>query len=102
MKKKQGGLFFKVLISAVVLHGIVCVSMSYVLAWLDRVQVVESVSQTIVTEIIAPVIVYGLTKTIENIFSKNKLSFSEPIIDGRLLPVTDEVKIEANSGEEDE
>lgn len=102
MKKKQGGLFFKLLISAVVLHGIACVSMSYVLAWLDRVQVVESVSQTIVTEIIAPVIVYGLTKTVENIFSKNKLSFSEPIRDDELLPVTDEVEIEANSGEENE
>lgn len=102
MKKKQGGLFFKLLISAVVLHGIACVSMSYVLAWLDRVQVVESVSQTIVTEIIAPVIVYGLTKTVENIFSKNKLSFSEPIRDDELLPVTDEVEIEDNNREENE
>ena len=77
--KKRAGKFFKFLISIVILHGMVCVSMSYALAWLDHAQVVEGVSTTIITEIVAPIIVYGATKTIENIFSKNKLSFSEPI-----------------------
>ncbi|MDE6663571.1 MAG: hypothetical protein K2K46_09540 [Lachnospiraceae bacterium] len=53
--------------------------MSYVLAWSEHAQVVEGVSSTIITEIIAPIIVYGFTKTVENIFQKNELKFSKPI-----------------------
>lgn len=78
-KRKIGGRFFKVLVSLVVLHGMICVSMSYALAWMEHTQVVEGVSSTIITEIVAPIIVYGFTKTIENVFEKNKLKFSEPI-----------------------
>ncbi len=78
-RKKHGGRFFKWLVSLVVLHGMICVSMSYVLAWMEHTQVVEGVSSTIITEIVAPIVVYGATKTIENIFEKNKLKFSEPI-----------------------
>ena len=78
-KKKAGGLFFKVLIGLVVGHGMVCVSMSYALAWMEHTQVVEGVSSTIITEIVAPIIVYGFTKTVENIFQKNELTFSTPI-----------------------
>lgn len=84
-KKKPGGRFFKWLVSLVVLHGMVCVSMSYMLAWIERTQVVEGVSSTIITEIVAPIVVYGATKTIENIFEKNRLKFSEPI--GTVAPV---------------
>ena len=78
-RKKNAGKLFKALLMAVEIHGMICGSMSYILAWVERMNVVEGVSTTIVTEIIAPVIVYGATKTIENIFEKNKLSFSEPI-----------------------
>lgn len=84
-KKKQGGRFFKWMVSLVVLHGMICVSMSYILAWMEHTQVVESVSSTIITEIVAPIVIYGATKTIENIFEKNKLRFSEPI--DRVAPV---------------
>lgn len=84
-RKKPGGRFFKWLISLVVLHGMACVSMSYALAWMEHTQVVEGVSSTIITEIVAPIVVYGATKTIENIFEKNKLKFSEPI--GVVAPV---------------
>lgn len=77
--KRSGGRFFKWLVSAVVLHGMICVSMSYALAWKEHTQVVETVSATIITEIVAPIVVYGFTKTVENIFQKNRLSFSEPI-----------------------
>lgn len=77
--KKAGGRFFKWLIGLVVLHGMICVSMSYVLAWMEHTQVVEGVSSTIITEIVAPIIVYGFTKTVENIFEKNRLKFSEPL-----------------------
>lgn len=78
-KKRKGGFFFKVLVGAVVSHGMACVSMSYALAWTDHMQVVEGVSSTIITEIVAPIIVYGFTKTVENIFQKNELAFSKPI-----------------------
>lgn len=78
-KKKKGGVFFKWLVAIVVGHGMVCVSMSYALAWKDHMQVVEGVSSAIITEIIAPIIIYGFTKTVENIFQKNRLTFSEPI-----------------------
>lgn len=78
-KKKKGGGFFKGLVIIVVGHGLVCVSMSYALAWKDHMQVVEGLSSTIITEIVAPIIVYGFTKTVENIFQKNRLTFSEPI-----------------------
>ena len=78
-KCKKTGRFFKVLVAGVVGHGIVCVTMSYILAWTEHTQVVEGLSSTIITEIIAPIIVYGVTKTVENVFQKNKLAFSEPI-----------------------
>ena len=82
-RKRPGGVFFKSLVSIVVLHGMACVTMSYLLAWMEHTQVVETVSSTIITEIVAPIIVYGFTKTIENIFEKNRLSFSEPVEIGR-------------------
>lgn len=77
--QKVRGRFFKLLVSVVVVHGMICVSMSYVLAWCEHTQVVEGVSSTIITEIVAPIVVYGFTKTIENVFEKNRMKFSEPI-----------------------
>lgn len=82
-RKRLGGAFFKMLVSIVVLHGMSCVTMSYLLAWMEHTQVVETVSSTIITEIVAPIIVYGFTKTVENIFEKNRLSFSEPVGAGK-------------------
>lgn len=61
------------------MHGIACVTVSYILAWKDKVNVNESLSSTIVTEIIAPLITYAISKTVENIFEHNHLKFSEPI-----------------------
>ena len=78
-QKKKGGGFFKWLVIIVVGHGLGCVSMSYALAWKDHMQVVEGLSSAIITEIVAPIIIYGFTKTVENIFQKNRLTFSEPI-----------------------
>ena len=52
---------------------------SYVLAWLGKANVLETLSGVLASEVIAPIVIYGVTKTIENIFEKNKLSFSEPI-----------------------
>ena len=68
----------KVATTAVLAHGMILTSCSYVLSWIGMDPVVD-VSSTIVKEIVAPLVVYLGTNTIMNIFEKNKLSFSVPI-----------------------
>ncbi len=63
--------FMKVLVAVIVLHGLCCVTASYVLAWYGIMEPLQSLSETIAREIAAPVITYGLTKTIENISKYN-------------------------------
>lgn len=78
-KKKTRGLGFKVLCFGIEIHAIICITCSYALAWMNKINVNETLSASIVAEIIAPVVVWGFTRTIENIFEHNKLPFSEPI-----------------------
>lgn len=78
-KKKKKWNYLKGLVLLIEIHGMFCVTLSYLLAWQDKMNVVEGVSSTIVTEIIAPILIYGVSKTVENIFEKNKLSGSTPI-----------------------
>lgn len=68
----------KVATTAVLAHGMILTSCSYILSWIGMDPVVD-VSSTIVKEIVAPLVVYLGTNTIMNIFEKNKLSFSVPI-----------------------
>ncbi len=63
--------FMKVLVAVVVFHGLCCVTASYVFAWHGIMEPLESLSETIAREIAAPVVTYGLTKTIENISKYN-------------------------------
>lgn len=69
--KKFVDSFMKILVVIVVTHGLICISLSYVLAFLGYSEVVESLSSTMVTEVIAPVTIYGITKTIENVSKYN-------------------------------
>ena len=80
VKKKKVSLntYAKVATTAVLTHGMILTSCSYILAWIGMDPVVD-VSSTIVKEIVAPLVVYLGTNTIMNIFEKNKLSFSVPI-----------------------
>lgn len=71
-RKKPKGFFFKFLILLIEIHGLTCVSLSYYLAWSDKINVVESVSVSIITEIVAPLVTYAISKTVENIFEKNE------------------------------
>ena len=71
-------MFFKWFIAAVEFHGLICVTMSYILAFMERTSIAEQLSSAVISEIIAPVVVLGATKTIENIFEKNVLAFSTP------------------------
>lgn len=79
-KKKKVSLdtYAKVATTAVLVHGMILTTCSYVLAWVGMDPVVD-VSSTIVKEIVAPLIVYLGTNMIMNIFEKNKLSFSVPL-----------------------
>lgn len=71
----------KLLTYIVVIHGLLCITTSYILAWCGKTDVLESLSGVLASEVIAPIVSYSISKTIENIFEKNKLSFSEPITD---------------------
>lgn len=64
--------FMKLITFIVIMHGLTMVTFSYVLAFMDKMQIAESLSQTVVTEIIGPFTVYGITKTVENISKYNK------------------------------
>lgn len=63
--------FIKILVFIVVIHGLCMITWSYILATIGVLEIAEELSKTIVLQIIAPVIIYGLTKTVENIFKYN-------------------------------
>ena len=77
-KKVKIDTYVKAATSIVLGHGLIMVTMSYVLAWFEKDAVVD-VSTTLITEIVAPLCLYLVTNCIMNIFEKNKLSFSTPI-----------------------
>lgn len=77
-KKVRLDTYAKVATTAVLIHGMLLTSCSYILASIGMDPVVD-VSSTIVKEIVAPLIVYLGTNMIMNIFEKNKLSFSVPL-----------------------
>lgn len=63
--------FMKVLVLIIVLHGLACVTASYIFAWHGIMEPLQSLSETIAREIVAPVVTYGATKTIENVSKYN-------------------------------
>ncbi len=77
-KKVRIDTYVKAATSLVLGHGLVMVTMSYVLAWYEKDAVVD-VSTTLITEIVAPLCLYMGTNCIMNIFEKNELSFSKPM-----------------------
>lgn len=62
----------KMIVWACLLNGFAWVWCSYVLAWFDRVQIAETLSQVALTEIIAVVLVYALKSAVENLSKNNK------------------------------
>lgn len=77
--KNIRGKGFKALCWVIEIHGILCITTSYILAFLDKMNPLETLSSTITTEIVAPIIVLGFTRMVENIFEHNQLAFSTPI-----------------------
>ena len=54
------------------INGLAWVWCSYLLAWLDKMQIAESLSQVAVTEIIGVVLAYAIKSTIENLSKNNR------------------------------
>lgn len=61
----------KVVVWICLLNGFAWVWCSYILAWLGKEQIAESLSQVAVTEIIGVVLVYCLKAAIENLSKNN-------------------------------
>jgi len=61
----------KVAMWACLINGFAWVWCSYILAWMDKVQIAESLSQVAVTEIIGVVLVYCIKSTVENLSKNN-------------------------------
>ena len=54
------------------INGLAWVWCSYLLAWLDKPQIAESLSQVAVTEIIGVVLAYAIKSTVENLSKNNR------------------------------
>ena len=61
----------KRLVWLLTLHGCAWITASYVLAYLGREQIAESLSSTVCTVILGEMMTYLLTKTVENVFRYN-------------------------------
>ena len=61
----------KRIIWACLLNGIAWVWCSYILAYMDKVQIAESLSQVAVTEIIGVVLAYCIKSAVENLSKNN-------------------------------
>lgn len=64
----------KVLVWWFAIHSTVWVYLTYILAWSGGEQIAESLSRVIVTEIIAVLLLYIVSKTVENVFKYNDFS----------------------------
>lgn len=53
-------------------NGFLWVWCSYILAWMDKVQIAESLSQVAVTEIIGVVLAYAIKSAVENLSKNNR------------------------------
>lgn len=78
-KKPKIDTFPKLMLFIIIVHGMMCVTASYVLAFINHITVVENLSITIVGQIVAPFICYALGSVVSNVFEKNQLTFSTPL-----------------------
>ena len=62
----------KRVIWACLFNGFAWVWCSYILAYLDKVQIAESLSQVAVTEIIGVVLAYAIKSAVENLSKNNR------------------------------
>lgn len=70
-KDRKRMTMMKVIVWVCLINGLAWVWCSYILAWLGRETIAESLSQVALTEIIGVVLVYGLKSLIENLSKNN-------------------------------
>ncbi len=63
--------FMKVLVIIIVGHGLLGVTASYVLAFCGYENALEALSETLIHEVMGPVVTYGFTKMVENVSKYN-------------------------------
>lgn len=100
-KKVRIDTYVKAATTLVLGHGLVMITMSYVLAWYEKDAVVD-VSTTLITEIVAPLCLYMGTNCIMNIFEKNELSFSKPIQMQKYQDIADKITENAETSDSDD
>lgn len=61
----------KRLVWLLTINGILWIWSSYILAWMGKEQIAESLSSTVCTVILGELMTYLLTKTVENVFRYN-------------------------------
>lgn len=61
----------KIIVWICIFNGIAWVWCSYILAWLGKEQIAESLSQVALTEIIGVVLVYAIKSVVENLSKNN-------------------------------
>jgi ACR3 family arsenite efflux pump ArsB len=77
-KEKTFDTFLKKIVGIAMTHGIILSTTSYILSFLGK-DTVETVSVAIISEILAPIVTYAVSKTVENALEKNEWSFVKPI-----------------------
>lgn len=68
---KKKATTMKVIVWVCLLNGLAWVWCSYILAWMGREQIAESLSQVALTEIIGVVLVYSIKAAVENLSKNN-------------------------------
>lgn len=82
MKKNLFDSFMKIIVAVIICHGILCITASYILAFMGRDMIAESLSETVVREIIAPLIAYAIKSCIENVSKYN--GWVKTIVDSKM------------------
>ena len=68
---KKKATTMKIIVWVCLLNGISWVWCSYILAWMGKEQIAESLSQVALTEIIGVVLVYAIKSAVENLSKNN-------------------------------
>lgn len=79
IKKEKTITAIKLITYIVVGHGLLCITSSYIMAWCGVCDTLSSLSEVLAKEVVAPITIYGVTKTLENIFEKNISTFHKPL-----------------------
>ena len=101
-KAEQALEYHKRLLNFIIINSIGMMWMSYILAWFDHEEIAQSLSNTVATSIVAVVIPYLITKTIENVSKYgSRLNKTTKDFDAVLLEksVTDETTEQKNADE---